>query len=596
MEFIRHRQNLFSKTIQFPVSEEACPNSTLDEFASPEAKYIVDLEQLHKLCSKGIPDQPGIRPTCWKLLLRYLPADKRQWLSQLEQQRNSYQDFVRDLIESSGHRFPLDDETRSRLATLELSEQKLKEVTLMEQIDMDIKRTLSDHSFFQRPSTTTASSACTSPFPISPTLSPTLNSLSHDSAFSEEMTPWESVSRASNTSLVRDSSAGSLPRPVSSDSDFEKTSTPIILASTRLTSSLSFSPGANISSGKQSCLGESWCLENRESPLTIDKSCIEPPADLHWEALERILFIYAKLNPGVGYVQGMNEILAPIYYVCAHDIDGPLEGKANAEADAFYLFTAVMGSVRDQYVKILDHDARVGVNATLAILEAKLQQVAPDLAQDMRNKGLETAFFAFRWITVLGAQEFDLPDVIRLWDALISHTPLYHGSENGLPASSPGVTSPLNTMVMVGVAMLCLVRPLLLEGTFTDNLKLLQNYPPLYDISTIVELAYHLEALPPNTTLDFQLFISENSEAAAPLPRKPGSIKLPLGFSWGSKNFSPRRLLETSSDIDSVRLTASSFRDQLSRSVNATRAFVNRSTSANEPTSSWLRSQAAKWF
>jgi hypothetical protein len=37
--------------------------------------------------------------------------------------------------------------------------------------------------------------------------------------------------------------------------------------------------------------------------------------DLHWEAIERILFIYAKLNPAIGYVQGMNELIAPLYYV-----------------------------------------------------------------------------------------------------------------------------------------------------------------------------------------------------------------------------------------------------------------------------------------
>jgi len=37
--------------------------------------------------------------------------------------------------------------------------------------------------------------------------------------------------------------------------------------------------------------------------------------DLHWEAIERLLFIYAKLNPAISYVQGMNELIAPIYYV-----------------------------------------------------------------------------------------------------------------------------------------------------------------------------------------------------------------------------------------------------------------------------------------
>jgi len=36
---------------------------------------------------------------------------------------------------------------------------------------------------------------------------------------------------------------------------------------------------------------------------------------MHYEILSRILFIYAKLNPGVKYVQGMNEVLAPLYYV-----------------------------------------------------------------------------------------------------------------------------------------------------------------------------------------------------------------------------------------------------------------------------------------
>ena len=35
----------------------------------------------------------------------------------------------------------------------------------------------------------------------------------------------------------------------------------------------------------------------------------------HFEILNRILFIYGKLNPGIKYVQGMNEIMAPLYYV-----------------------------------------------------------------------------------------------------------------------------------------------------------------------------------------------------------------------------------------------------------------------------------------
>ena len=36
--------------------------------------------------------------------------------------------------------------------------------------------------------------------------------------------------------------------------------------------------------------------------------------EMHLDSLSRILFIYAKLNTGIKYVQGMNEVLAVIYY------------------------------------------------------------------------------------------------------------------------------------------------------------------------------------------------------------------------------------------------------------------------------------------
>lgn len=35
----------------------------------------------------------------------------------------------------------------------------------------------------------------------------------------------------------------------------------------------------------------------------------------HVGALRRLLFIFAKQNPAIGYTQGMNEILAPLFFV-----------------------------------------------------------------------------------------------------------------------------------------------------------------------------------------------------------------------------------------------------------------------------------------
>lgn len=55
------------------------------------------------------------------------------------------------------------------------------------------------------------------------------------------------------------------------------------------------------------------------------------------EALQSILIIFAKLNPGIRYVQGMNEILAPLFYVFKND---PIEENAVSSCSQ-YLFNFV---------------------------------------------------------------------------------------------------------------------------------------------------------------------------------------------------------------------------------------------------------------
>lgn len=60
--------------------------------------------------------------------------------------------------------------------------------------------------------------------------------------------------------------------------------------------------------------------------------------EAHWEVVERILFLYAKLNPGQGYVQGMNEIIGPIYYTFARNPDISYRGKKIGIFNLFLFF------------------------------------------------------------------------------------------------------------------------------------------------------------------------------------------------------------------------------------------------------------------
>lgn len=60
---------------------------------------------------------------------------------------------------------------------------------------------------------------------------------------------------------------------------------------------------------------------------TEDYAPMQEGQEAHWEVVERILFLYAKLNPGQSYVQGMNEIIGPIYYTFASDPDISFRSK-----------------------------------------------------------------------------------------------------------------------------------------------------------------------------------------------------------------------------------------------------------------------------
>lgn len=61
-----------------------------------------------------------------------------------------------------------------------------------------------------------------------------------------------------------------------------------------------------------------------------DYAPMDEGKEAHWEVVERILFLYAKLNPGQGYVQGMNEIIGPIYHAFACNPDINFRGETNA--------------------------------------------------------------------------------------------------------------------------------------------------------------------------------------------------------------------------------------------------------------------------
>jgi TBC1 domain family member 13 len=60
--------------------------------------------------------------------------------------------------------------------------------------------------------------------------------------------------------------------------------------------------------------------------------------ETHEDNLHRVLFIYAKLNPGIKYVQGMNEVLAVLYYCFLIQDPNCVVSNKYFESDLFFTF------------------------------------------------------------------------------------------------------------------------------------------------------------------------------------------------------------------------------------------------------------------
>ncbi|WMV31384.1 hypothetical protein MTR67_024769 [Solanum verrucosum] len=317
------------------------------------SRKIINLGEVRRLASQGIPDGPGIRAIVWKLLLGYLPTEKALWPTELAKKRPQYKQFKEELLMNP----IVKKEKRELRASMVKNEVRIERQS-------EIARRLEKSASLENDGTGT---------------------------------------------------------------DIEGKG---VLSRSKVT--------------------------QEEHPLSLGKSSIWN--QFFQDALRIILIIFAKLNPGIRYVQGMNEILAPLFYVFRNDPNE--EDPAMAEADTFFCFVELLSGFRDNFCQQLDNSV-VGIRSTITRLSQLLKEHDEELWRHLEvTTNVNPQFYAFRWITLLLTQEFNFPDSLLIWDTLLSDP-----------------EGPQETLLRICCAMLIIVRRRLLAGDFTSNLKLLQNYP-----------------------------------------------------------------------------------------------------------------------
>lgn len=191
-------------------------------------------------------------------------------------------------------------------------------------------------------------------------------------------------------------------------------------------------------------------------------------------SLRRILYSTARLNAGLGYVQGMNELVAHLFITFSQSKVTNISTRI--EAESFFCFQRLLSYVGDNFCRALDHDKTMGVTHTMDGFQRLFHFCDPELFDHIANCQIRPEFYAFRWITLLMSQEFLTPDVLRIWDFLLSF-----GSHIN------------NAIYYTTVAMLIYIRESLLamEG-MSQVLVALQHYPSDVDVNELVGLAEKL--------------------------------------------------------------------------------------------------------
>ncbi|KAG2726494.1 hypothetical protein I3843_01G110800 [Carya illinoinensis] len=357
-----HSSDLSYNDISEEVDSSTVDISRQSQLLAEISKKVINIRDLRRISSQGIPDIPGIRSMVWKLLLGYLPPDRGLWSLELTKRRLQYKQFKEELLMNPSEITWRLDKTRSCDKDNSKSESRgllsRSEITHGEH-PLSLGKTSIWNQFFQ------------------------------DTEIIEQI-----------------------------DRDVKRTH-----------------PGMHFFSGDSQF------------------------AECNQEALKNILIIFAKLNPGIKYVQGMNEILAPLFYIFRNDPEE--ENAAFAEADTFFCFVELLSGFRDHFCQQLDNSV-VGIRSTITKLSQLLKEHDEELWRHLEvTTKVNPQFYAFRWITLLLTQEFNFSDSLHIWDTLLSDP-----------------EGPQETLLRICCAMLILIRRRLLAGDFTSNLKLLQNYPP----------------------------------------------------------------------------------------------------------------------
>lgn len=149
--------------------------------------------------------------------------------------------------------------------------------------------------------------------------------------------------------------------------------------------------------------------------------------------LIRILFVWSMRHPASGYVQGINDLAAPliivflteyipelnhnnIYEIQEKDLEElDMEQLVCCEADVFWCLSKLVDDVQDNYT-----DLQPGVHKIICKMKKLVEQSDPQGFDHLHQLDINFMDFAYRWVSCYLIREFSIYQIVRLWDTYFS--------------------------------------------------------------------------------------------------------------------------------------------------------------------------------
>lgn len=150
--------------------------------------------------------------------------------------------------------------------------------------------------------------------------------------------------------------------------------------------------------------GESSQGERESSPETPDEDedwNLSIITNEHLFRMREILLTYNEYNLNLGYVQGMTDLLSPIYVVFQN------------ETMSFWAFAGYMERMERNFVR-----NQSGMKRQMLVLNELVQFMLPKLFRHLEKCESTDLFFFFRMLLVWYKREFEWEQVNTLWEVL----------------------------------------------------------------------------------------------------------------------------------------------------------------------------------